>query len=506
MVAKVHSFLARKLDRNKSGLLANSRLKSLQVTIMKHLLIQLLLSLFVGLPVAVNGQVSQKFSSRPLPTSNLGSGVNFGNMLEAPNEGDWGLMVEDVFFDRAVEAGFEHIRLPVSWTHHAQLSAPYTIDPKFMNRVEYVVDEAIAHGLKVLLNNHHYDALNDNPVSERTRALALWQQIATRFQNRSNEMLFFEVLNEPHGQFNNQPELWNQFLADATSVIRQNNPDRKIVAGPVFWNSIRGLDSFQLPQDPNFICTFHYYSPFEFTHQGATWVDPIPPLGTLWFDEIFGMVDPFQDWSWNTTWEGVSNGLVVSSSSGYSGFQIHSPNPVGNCQSVDFTVDQAMQLKVAVSNNQTGAQFEQILQTTSGTSTYSIDVSSFGNTNQVTNVLIQNLSSDSIPPYLLSHFALKTSKSNYPLIGNARSVIWTSMRNASRWSLENQTPIYLGEFGAFDMADFDSRVRWTRAVRQSAELMNIDWAYWELAASFGIYDPENETWRLELLRALKPNF
>ena len=48
----------------------------------------------------------------------LGRGVNFGNMLEAPFEGAWGLTVEERFFDVAVQAGMEHIRLPVSWTHH----------------------------------------------------------------------------------------------------------------------------------------------------------------------------------------------------------------------------------------------------------------------------------------------------------------------------------------------------------------------------------------------------
>jgi hypothetical protein len=81
---------------------------------------------------------------RPAHPTGLARGVNFGNMLEAPFEGAWGLTVEEEFFDLVVEAGMDHIRLPVSWTHHAQAAPPYTIDPEFMDRVAWCVDQAAA--------------------------------------------------------------------------------------------------------------------------------------------------------------------------------------------------------------------------------------------------------------------------------------------------------------------------------------------------------------------------
>src|SRR5690348_14976445 len=40
----------------------------------------------------------------------LGRGVNFGNMLDAPNEGDWGLTVRDEFIDVTAQAGFASVR------------------------------------------------------------------------------------------------------------------------------------------------------------------------------------------------------------------------------------------------------------------------------------------------------------------------------------------------------------------------------------------------------------
>src|SRR5690349_11190137 len=55
----------------------------------------------------------------PVPSQLLRRGVNLGNMLEAPNEGDWGLTVQEEYLDRITEAGFDFIRLPVRWNTHA---------------------------------------------------------------------------------------------------------------------------------------------------------------------------------------------------------------------------------------------------------------------------------------------------------------------------------------------------------------------------------------------------
>jgi hypothetical protein len=86
----------------------------------------------------------------------LGRGVNFGNMLEAPSEGAWGLTVTDDFIDKAAAAGFKSVRLPVRWSNHASADAPFTIDAAFLSRVDGVVDKLLAKGLVVVLNMHHY--------------------------------------------------------------------------------------------------------------------------------------------------------------------------------------------------------------------------------------------------------------------------------------------------------------------------------------------------------------
>lgn len=72
------------------------------------------------------------------------------------------------------------------------------------------------------------------------------------------------------------------------------------------------------------------------------------------------------------------------------------------------------------------------------------------------------------------------------------------------WSKREGRPVYLGEFGAYAKADEASRVAWTRAVRTEAEARGFAWAYWELAAGFGVLEPRSLQWRRPLLDALLP--
>jgi endoglucanase len=216
----------------------------------------------------------------------LDRGVNFGNMLEPPNEGEWGLTVIEEFFDAAVNGGFDTVRLPVRWSNHASVNAPYTIDSDFMDRVEVIVDRLLADGHYVVMDMHHHrqfdgDNLDPNEfmVSANVldvRFLTMWQQIAERFQNKSDHLLF-EIYNEPHGRLTN--DKWNDLAARALNVIRLTNPTRVVVIGPTQWNNANALSALRLPNDANLIVTIHNYEPFNFTHQGATWVSPVPPTG-----------------------------------------------------------------------------------------------------------------------------------------------------------------------------------------------------------------------------------
>ena len=75
---------------------------------------------------------------------------------------------------------------------------------------------------------------------------------------------------------------------------------------------------------------------------------------------------------------------------------------------------------------------------------------------------------------------------------------------AAQWAEANKRPIYLGEFGAYNKADIESRARWTDSVARTAEEFDFSWSYWEFCAGFGIYDPRAETWNEALVQALLP--
>ena len=207
----------------------------------------------------------------------MGRCVNMANALEAPNEGEWGRRTADDDFTIIANAGFSSVRIPVRFSGHAAATAPYTIDPTFLSRVTTVVDLALAAKLNVLLDDHNYDALFANPDGERARLAGIWRQIAVALQSRSRDKLWFEIENEPHGSVTNANLVAT--LSPALAAIRDTNPDRPVVIGGDNYSGVDSLSWLTLPVDDYVVPTFHYYSPFEFTHQGAGWVSPAPPLG-----------------------------------------------------------------------------------------------------------------------------------------------------------------------------------------------------------------------------------
>ena len=213
----------------------------------------------------------------------LGRGINIGNTFEAPSETAWGNPWNDDYARIIAELGFDHIRVPVRWEPRSLVDPPYTIDPVFFERIQGVIDTALEHELHVIINMHHHDNLLNDPEGQKERFLSQWEQIAGYFSHYPDSLLF-EVFNEPHGDFT--PERWNEFFPEALERIRATNPGRMVLLGTAEWGGIGGLRHLEVPDDDNLILTVHYYSPFQFTHQGASWVgsDADAWLGTRWYD------------------------------------------------------------------------------------------------------------------------------------------------------------------------------------------------------------------------------
>ncbi len=199
-----------------------------------------------------------------------------GNQLEIPNEGGNGRRILDSDFPTIKSAGFDTIRLPVNFAAHAAGSSPYRIETAFMNRVKDVVSKATSAGLNVIIDMHAYDALNSNPTGERDRFVGMWRQIAAEFVN-APAGVWFELMNEPNVGLTNSNLL--SIFNPALAAIRETNGQRPVIIGGGNTSGVGSLATLPMPDDPNVVPTFHFYDPFNFTHQGAEYITPIPPFG-----------------------------------------------------------------------------------------------------------------------------------------------------------------------------------------------------------------------------------
>lgn len=216
----------------------------------------------------------------------LGRGVNFGGMLESPREGDWGTRLEPRFIDIAATK-FRTVRIPIKWTNHASEDASAVIDPFFLGRVDRAVDAALAKNLNVIINVHSYDQLfgrktllrHEMRVAEdvlEDRLISIWRQLASHYKSRPPRLIF-ELLNEPNGAMD--ADRWNILLPKVLRAVREQDASRAVMVGGSAWNSSKSLAGLKIPADRNIIAAFHSYAPFDFTHQGATWLPLNLPVG-----------------------------------------------------------------------------------------------------------------------------------------------------------------------------------------------------------------------------------
>lgn len=299
----------------------------------------------------------------------MGAGVNvlgYDPYWQAGGHGNY----RAEHFQAMRDAGFGTVRV-VLFTF-PYMDADGRLDPEWLRKLDWVIDTATAHDLHVILDVHDFNECAKDMESCSVRLEQVWGQLAPRYAARPASVVF-ELLNEPHGQLD--AVAWNTLLPKLLTVVRQSNPTRNVVVGPVSWNSFRFLDQLQLPEsDRHLIVTFHYYEPFEFTHQGASWVE-----------EQFTRISNL----------GFGSAAQVA---------------------------------------QIGRDFDQV----------------------------------------------------------------------KAWSLKHDRPILLGEFGAYDKAPMESRIKWTATVAEAARQRGFAYAYWQFSSDFVLYDFATQSWVQPILDAVLP--
>ena len=180
---------------------------------------------------------------------------------------------------RIKNLGCDVIRLPINLHFMTNGSPDYVIDPLFFDFLDQVVDWAEELQIHLLLDNHSFDPNVDTQPSIETVLLKVWPQMAAHYKNRSN-YVYYEILNEPHGI---TTVAWCQIQQKVIAAIRAIDTKHTIVVGASGYNSYNELSNMPLYDDTNLIYTFHFYDPFMFTHQGATWTSYMQDLAGVPF-------------------------------------------------------------------------------------------------------------------------------------------------------------------------------------------------------------------------------
>ncbi len=256
-------------------------------------------------PIVTGPREFKHTSAELLATLDLG--WNLGNALDAPeNETAWGNpKVKPELLKAVKAAGFDVVRIPVTWTKHTGPGPDFVIDPDWMKRVDEVVGYAREAGLYAIINLHHDGAdnfkevewltLNDekgqtteaNNAAVRARFVTVWTQIARHFSGAGEELLF-ESMNEIHDGYGEPDprhftfvnEL-NQTFVDLVRKSGGNNDQRHLVVPGYNTNIDHTLKGFALPKDPTpnrIILSVHYYDPYLYALQAKvhTWGSASP--------------------------------------------------------------------------------------------------------------------------------------------------------------------------------------------------------------------------------------
>jgi endoglucanase len=221
-------------------------------------------------------------------------GWNLGNQFDARGQRNSGASVSSMeslwtggvtvsrqLIDGVSNAGFNAIRIPVSW--HKALDADYNIREDWLRRVRHVVDYAVANDMYILLNTHHDDELfrlDDANMAESRRAVeTIWRQIATEFRDY-NERLAFQGFNEPRTR--GSAREWNggtraerdnlnilhQVFVDTVRATGGNNAQRVLFVQTYGAHpGQEAVGGLVLPNDSaqNRIgVSIHFYTPYNF--------------------------------------------------------------------------------------------------------------------------------------------------------------------------------------------------------------------------------------------------
>lgn len=238
-------------------------------------------------PVQVSGYGEMRGLTPMELISEMTTGWNLGNTFDAKGaETFWGNPVTTKeMIDQVAEAGFDIIRIPITWYIFTGDAPDYKIDETRLNRIKEVIDYALDNGMYVIMNMHHEDWLL--PQAEgydvvEDQFIKMWVQIAQYYMNYGDHLLF-EGINEP--RIEGGKDEWNGGTEEGRDALNKlneafvrtvratgGNNEKRCLLITTFaaQPSVAGVNGLVVPEDNNLIVSIHAYTPYRFTYYNDT--------------------------------------------------------------------------------------------------------------------------------------------------------------------------------------------------------------------------------------------
>lgn len=228
--------------------------------------------------------------------ADMGYGWNLGNTMEATNtwthnpkvtdfETAWGQPVTTkAMIDGIKKAGFNSIRIPVSWSNMMSSDGNYTIDASYFKRIDEIISYAFANDMYVIINDHYDGGWWKGFASNKTECMKhyknMWTQVAGHYKDYP-EKLIFESANEELGNsLKNDNEnvaelklysLTNEINQTFVDIVRQsggNNTRRYLLIAGFNTDIDKTCSSlYEMPADTisnHLMVSVHYYTPWTY--------------------------------------------------------------------------------------------------------------------------------------------------------------------------------------------------------------------------------------------------
>ncbi len=214
----------------------------------------------------------------------MGTGWNLGNTMDGhtgftPNETLWqNVETTKALLKSVHDLGFNTVRIPITWGTMIN-DEDYSIDEKWISRVQDIVDYAVAQDMYVIINIHHDGAEQtgwlrvaaDDIDAVYEKFEGVWRTIANRFKDY-DEHLIFESMNEVQGDnttgVGHDTEVINNLNQIFVNVVRStgSNNAYRYLSVPGRYTNIANTtnpqNGFELPDDTvenRLFVAVHYY-------------------------------------------------------------------------------------------------------------------------------------------------------------------------------------------------------------------------------------------------------